>query len=112
MPDAVNALELVNAIIAKEDEYNALAERLKTWKPEQANATPAPVPVKTLADLISERGNLRSNVSKAKAKLAHDPENALKQEHLRKLQLALEAVELSIKFKRDQERSDETQTHN
>lgn len=60
-------------------------------------SAPAAAPVADRATLIQQRGNLRSQVSKARKAAETKPDDQLKAEKLAKLLAQLEEVELQIK---------------
>ncbi|MDB5270243.1 MAG: hypothetical protein JWP58_3283 [Hymenobacter sp.] len=92
---------VVAEILKLQEEYNDLSgqrQRLMAGQAlEAAPAAEAAAPVADRAALIVKRGNLRSQVSKAKKAADAKPEDQLKAEKLAKLQAELEEVELLIK---------------
>lgn len=92
---------VVDDIQLRENEYNALAEK-KRLVIERGTATPpeAEKPQPTLAELLKDRSNLRSNLSKAtkKSKESRTPEKRAEYEQKAgKLAVELEELELTIK---------------
>jgi hypothetical protein len=102
------APQLVARILSHQNQYNALAEKRRVLAAGPAPAEGAaeqPAPEQTAAapsgpdraELISRRGNLRSQVSKAKKAAEAKPDDQLKAEKLAKLQVELTDLELQIK---------------
>ncbi|MBF9239466.1 hypothetical protein I2I05_18885 [Hymenobacter sp. BT683] len=106
LPEA-DGPRVVGEILSLQNQYNALSEkrrRLVAGEPTQVEPT-APVapaageaaPVVDRAELLQKRGNLRSQVSKAKKAAAKTPDDQLKAEKVAKLQVELDTLELQIK---------------
>jgi hypothetical protein len=102
LPEA-DGPRVVAEILALQEQYNELAgqrQRLQAGGAVPAEpATPAKTgaPVVDRAALLQQRGNLRSQVSKARKVTEAKPDDQLKVEKLAKLLAELEELELQIK---------------
>lgn len=93
---------VVAQVLDLQKQYNALAEKRKLTAAGQptaapADEVPADEPKATVVELMTQRTNLRSRVSKAKAAADKAPNDVLKAEKLAKLQVELNALDLTIK---------------
>jgi hypothetical protein len=105
--------QLVADILKRQQEYNALAERRRQLLAGEATGQPAPgtpapepeatapvVPALPAVDVVKlgdELRNVRSNLSKAKGKLAKKPDDVVLQEKVTKLTIEKEQLELQLK---------------
>ncbi|WP_375418131.1 hypothetical protein [uncultured Hymenobacter sp.] len=96
---------VVAEILSLQNQYNALSgKRRSLLAGEPVAELPTPPAAGDVAaapadraDLLQKRGNLRSQVSKAKAAAAKHPDDALKAEKVAKLLVELDVLETQIK---------------
>lgn len=94
---------VVAQVLDLQKQYNALAEKRKLAAAGQpaaaptADEEPTTEPKATVVEQMTQRTNLRSRVSKAKAAADKAPKDVLKAEKLAKLQVELNTLDLAIK---------------